>query len=252
MLEELKMTLRNNPEDKPKELIYHYTSMNALSEILGSKYFWMTDYKYLNDPSEFRYSSAIINACLDKHMTEPAIANIRQKLQFFLEYDMGPCIVAFSADPDSLYQWRAYGDDGNGICIGIKPPIPYIRNLSRVIYDKTEQSDIVEQWIKRYVDTCNRYPTDSLTSDNRAHHLYMILVELKTRFKYSAYSIEKEWRYANFPADFQMKVREGRKGSVAYFPADSILDDTDLLLLKTSLSGSSCPCIFQDNQRPSN
>ena len=58
-LEKLVKSYRENPEDKPKHLIYHYTKISALAGILESKSFWMTDYRYLSDPSEFSYSSAI-------------------------------------------------------------------------------------------------------------------------------------------------------------------------------------------------
>jgi hypothetical protein len=219
--------------------IYHYTSTEALYGILASNCFWMTDYRYLNDPSEFTHSLSIIELCLNCHSGEFPVGVLGQLKEFFnytssvTGNKVGPCILSFSQDGDSLYQWRAYADDGTGVCIGIEPPRGddcYIRNLRRVIYDRKEQELLVQQRIKEFLDICGRHDIHSWKA---THILYRVLMRLGTYLKHHAYRKEREWRYSNFMAgSSDMPVRLTRRGLVPYFRATQIVDDNNKLPIR--------------------
>ena len=44
---------------EPREHIYHYTTLEGLSGILGGK-LWQTDVSYMNDASEYSYSQELV------------------------------------------------------------------------------------------------------------------------------------------------------------------------------------------------
>lgn len=50
----------DNNQAIPQEPLYHYTSFLGLSGILQSKQLWLTDHKFLNDPSEIEHGKHII------------------------------------------------------------------------------------------------------------------------------------------------------------------------------------------------
>ncbi len=47
--------------------LWHYTTAEGLKGILSSQTLWVTDYRYLNDSSEFIYSKQIIRGSLIRY-----------------------------------------------------------------------------------------------------------------------------------------------------------------------------------------
>ena len=110
------------PEEPP--VLYHYTSMSNLLKILESEQLWATSSLYLNDVSETRYFWELLKieaedyvASNPKHEGALLVAVCTQRSTDFLEY---PFTVSFSADDDSLPQWRSYCAQGNGVSIGFR------------------------------------------------------------------------------------------------------------------------------------
>jgi Protein of unknown function (DUF2971) len=113
------------------EPLYHYTDARGLRGIFESQQLWFTDYRHLNDPSEFRHGLKIV-----RDIAGSLKQNAGDIKQFFLDqfieilkpetFDKGEkgfefYIASFSRDPNDLGQWRAYADNGRGFAIGFAP-----------------------------------------------------------------------------------------------------------------------------------
>lgn len=126
-----------NTEDT--HLLWHYTSANGLLGILESGAIWASDLRFLNDSSENRRMKELLMQHLEtrgegeydafnmwlealaaggqpeshvykrvsRHEYEDRLTEIKEALR---EYKQSEIFVAcFSAESDSLGQWRAYG-----------------------------------------------------------------------------------------------------------------------------------------------
>jgi hypothetical protein len=116
-------------EHKVSERVYHYTDAAGLQGILKNQSFWCTSVYYLNDPSELEYGLSLARAtlCELKKDNDKRIKCIAQGFENELRGDWHKCFglypLSFSLKENDLGQWRAYGDDGKGFCIGFSPQI---------------------------------------------------------------------------------------------------------------------------------
>lgn len=91
-------------------------------KVLDSQSLWASDLSKMNDPQEFIFGIKLIENLLqskfpdlfDWFETNHFLGNENEQLL------LG---CSFSENPDDLSQWRAYGDDGKGVVIGIDKAI---------------------------------------------------------------------------------------------------------------------------------
>lgn len=111
--------------DNKESLIYHYTSFNTINEILKNNSLRACDLKRLNDRNEHKIWFDVFDQVIAKFSSKEDYT----KYDVFLEsiineiskYKKFDCFVTcFSFERDLLSQWRAYGDDGQGICIAFE------------------------------------------------------------------------------------------------------------------------------------
>lgn len=91
--------------------IYHYCDLNAFLNIIKTKKLWLSSANCMNDPTEvelFYSNLESRNKCVNNPLIE--VFTKRNRANAFL--------CCFSSNGDLLSQWRAYGDDGEGIAIG--------------------------------------------------------------------------------------------------------------------------------------
>ncbi len=139
-------------EDK---LVYHYTIFEAFLSIVRSNSLWASDLEALNDPSELsnarqslyalvvlRQRNSLMALALRRERGMMRLPSLRQfagesqeQYRHFAEL-AADYLSGFSADshwdsaighvfgisfcrtPDLLSQWRAYGLNGSGVCVG--------------------------------------------------------------------------------------------------------------------------------------
>ncbi|MBF9014520.1 MULTISPECIES: DUF2971 domain-containing protein [unclassified Oceanispirochaeta] len=93
--------------DKTKTF-YHYTSFPALMEILKSGKIRFSSPAGLNDITEISSGNTILKEQLDPELDEIRLHNITKRFIFSL-----------TDRYDNLNQWRLYGADGTGVCLGL-------------------------------------------------------------------------------------------------------------------------------------
>ena len=116
--------------DKITSPLYHYTDAGGLKGIVEDEELWFTSIFHLNDPSEHKFGlrcaiSELKNAC--SQQDEPTRYFGERLEKSILSRDIEPVfgffVVSFSQDADDLGQWRAYGDNGRGFCVGLAPKL---------------------------------------------------------------------------------------------------------------------------------
>lgn len=118
---ELEVSSLGSPSDTT---IYHYTSFYAFTQIIKNNNFWASDPSRLNDKREhkiwfdvFEQVCCAIREREDSDEYIEIIDEIKKRVLGFGQYSH--FVTCFSQGRDLLSQWRAYGDMGNGVCIGL-------------------------------------------------------------------------------------------------------------------------------------
>jgi hypothetical protein len=195
-------------DQNPETPLFHYTSFEGLSGILKTKQFWLTDHKYLNDPSEIEHGKKIILEYIKKNI--PNNSNLGEYFKKIIidiiDNGYKTFITSFCQEGDYLPAWRYYGGDGAGFSIGFKKEyffrtdstdsvkkgdsillfkIEYEKNDSeqvRSIFNKAQS--IYPNWNKKSVDVARPFLA-ALTSN---------LLTLLPCIKNIDYHDEHEWR----------------------------------------------------------
>lgn len=203
--------------DVPYEL-YHYTNAQGLLGILTNRVFWATDINFLNDATELKYASELIDGVFASRTNANNDVDLKEfwdhsKLYLSLHSStMNAYVVCFCEKGNLLSQWRAYGSGGSGYSIGVisnslkgiereGPGAPVFETrLRKVIYDTAIQERLVSETIDRFRDLL-RSILDDADQDQKgsivnefANYLPAELSEYLYCFKSSVFEEEQEWR----------------------------------------------------------
>ncbi|WP_428818819.1 DUF2971 domain-containing protein [Microbulbifer sp. MCCC 1A16149] len=101
-------------------LIYHYTDASALKGILENDALWLSDQRFMNDPSEFHHAIDGFIRHLEKKLhNEIAKDRIKSRIKRGAQTQMEnrTFLTSFSSG-DLLSQWRGYCPSEGGYAIG--------------------------------------------------------------------------------------------------------------------------------------
>lgn len=188
------------PLDTP-DLIYHYTSVEGFFGIIDSRQLWLSDYSYLNDTRELSHGADLTAEVATELLLSESHTQSAELLQHWIKDLRAPvhrvCVASFSADRDSLSQWRAYG----AIAVGFEPRELSLHahraTLRPVEYQRNRQRALVELYLHHMREA---YLVDlqsgRLERIEDAYHKTDRLVDLITFFKDPAFLAEQEYRLA--------------------------------------------------------
>lgn len=118
-------------------LVYHYTDLAGLRGIIRSSALWASDYRYLNDRTEFAFGLEILEMVLAHgEGTETWPADLRQEILLAIalmkrgHLSTYVLSASFCRKGNVLSQWRAYGKRDGAIAIGFD--IDHLRDQARV------------------------------------------------------------------------------------------------------------------------
>lgn len=160
------------------ETIYHYCSVETFMAIIQNKTLRLSDLNKTNDYMEKKWANRLIIAALQEALREYEIdMNLEEEywyddeadnhLQYFAKevkqvlYDERPILITcFSREKDQLSQWRAYGQDGAGIAIGMNYKLIESLNnkidglyVEKVVYKEKNQ----QQRLEGLIESCIYY-----------------------------------------------------------------------------------------------
>jgi hypothetical protein len=152
--------------DAPNTTLYHYTAAEGLHGIIETGNIWATNYRYVNDLTEFVYANTLLREEIERRLspTSPSITPLAEAVLIairdtpdLLVGAVDIYIACFCEDGDLLSQWRAYGGRGGGFAIGFKIDKIQARlvgkdyYLYRVNYDETKQKEIIRFLIDSFL-----------------------------------------------------------------------------------------------------
>lgn len=205
------------------EIVYHYTSMEAMKKIVESATIWATSIRYLNDVSERDLFIGLIreripNPLLSTVGSGSVFERVQNPDNYYAEdFLQQPFVASFSADADSLPQWRSYCPNGNGVSIGFRANCleradvlreaspryfgPSSATYRRVTYIDPTQTDFIDAVIKasskEAMETEIANQSDESMSSITAADYFLVDIEERTCFiKHSSFSNENEFRLA--------------------------------------------------------
>lgn len=145
------------------ELFYHYTKLNSFEKIAdgirnGSMYLRASNAKKMKDRTDCYYLIKSLDKI--KNINDVNIGEILREKETF----DNPYIVSLTNSEDDLYMWKNYGDNCNGIAIGIEDLYTITRDFFlkyhlpahfyKCIY---KNSDDIKEWkeLNKLINTTN-------------------------------------------------------------------------------------------------
>lgn len=147
-------------------LIYHYCSLDTFFQIIKNKTLRLSDLNKTNDYMEKKWGVQLLQETLREELehnginmdlqepywySDEARNHIEQLINDISQYLMHQSLITcFSLEKDLLSQWRAYGQDGEGVAIGFD--FNYFKKIlkgqkqlfvNKVIYKKSAQEKAI-------------------------------------------------------------------------------------------------------------
>jgi len=258
--EELHSTLQSN---HTPEILYHYTSFDSLNSMFKNSSIWMSHYLYLNDPTEVVH---VLEPLFNEIIKEDTVHDsafwsdikviILEKILYQPLLPVG--MFSLSKSRDSLDQWRGYGNQGRGVCVGIdssmlsnsdtfaNPPAFYGGPL-RVLYNEVQQNEIYKKIAKKIAHTISKHQ-DIISIDIRKYfpilQISQIVYLLGISLKSSHWLSEEEYRFFAMAKHFDFNVRPSEHGLSPYF---ELKFKPNLLPVKEIIIGSKCNFMLQQH-----
>lgn len=197
------------PEEHYKQestdLVFHYTNLSGLIGIIESQCLWATNLYFLNDRNEYKHGMNIIKKVMESIKTqenESILHAISVVLNEISEVDR--YVTCFSKEGDSLSQWRAYANYGNGISIGfnrkkLELALSGINSYKYIVYDKEKQKSavklIVDEAIRFFLSKKNELNWSDLQYYSFVgYSVSRVLDFIIASYKDPAFKEEKEYR----------------------------------------------------------
>jgi DUF2971 family protein len=225
--------------EQPAEVLYHYTSLGALAEIVASGCLYATDIRFFSDAAEMKHAADILGIYIaqriEAHATNSRLFS--QFRQWVLERLTGghmQFVVSFTENGNLLSQWRSYCPHGKGVSIGFAPELLTRAataqgfHVGKCIYDNEAQRSLMESILTdieslaetrgENTDPSKRHPSQSF--HDVFEEVENDLLRIAALLKHGAFSEEEEWRavspitrnYVHAP----IKYREGRTMLIPY------------------------------------
>jgi hypothetical protein len=205
------------------ETLYHYTNAAGLKGILESGKLWLSDIRSLNDPSEISHPFSRVIKILEEVVASihPAGAKFTNNIKAFAESGLLQNVAhffvcSFSSEPDDLYQWQSYAEQGCGYAIAFDgkllenvfitqsdgSPDPH-RSTLLIRYDDTELEQVQRAIVTRMASLVTA-PEGRKDLSADAINAYMAeltvrallpLLQVVLSFKHPAYKHEHEFRF---------------------------------------------------------
>lgn len=219
--------------------VYHYCSVDTLLKILSSKSIWLTNLFFLNDSQEHFWlrnkALAFIAGKITQCPGDSGYRHLESILRQCLRHEI--YCTCFSEHSDDLSQWRGYGDDGRGFCIGFATDhLQWLCTtmdgaLTDVIYDDDRQRALIEGAFELYPRSSDG---EDPTIEEGSSLILGRISEAASRCKSKAFSAEAEWRVVCRPrvAGMGAGAREGafesrfleRRGVITPFVEMPLID----------------------------
>jgi DUF2971 family protein len=227
-------TLRVPPADVPK-ILYHYTTWEGAEGIISSQRFWATAHDCTNDEAELVTADSIIIETvreLRRNAVHAAAAVLDSFLRNYSKEQvtrvMPIYLACFSILRDDSEQWRRYGDNGRGVCLGLrmlnepKSQGPDLGDgLVKVDYSEASWRENVRENIRLVCSFLSYRNATPVGRRLALSALYRVAAFTSIMAKQPAWEVEREFRHVTtIHPDSKVQPSERQSGgkTVRYLP----------------------------------
>ncbi len=240
----------------PHPVLYHYTTSSGARNILFTQEFWSTAHDCTNDEAELASANSIIvevaQACRKKFATGTA----GKVMDVFLTNYPDSMITqmrtvylsCFSVTRDDESQWRAYGDNGRGICLGIRvleEPGPKSPDIVSVMLEVDYSESSLRAWLAdtfgKICSVLARVQSSNNNCEEGLSAFYRIAAFASIRAKHEKWKSEREVRLvtlARHKTGVEPKERTSASGKVIRYLPVSVRADAKLIALDEIIIGA--------------
>lgn len=176
------------------DILYYYCDIKTLYKILEKKSILLTDMTKSNDADEFHFIFELYRKHLYINHGKKASLPIKLSTEELSKANITvrPMARCFTTKKDDLSMWRAYGDDGKGVCIGFN-----VEALKKSINNKKIQGKNIELKKIIYINKNDKNVLNELFKnfdDNFFVNNYNSLLEISLFHKNNSFEMEDEVR----------------------------------------------------------
>ena len=123
--------------DQPSETMYHYTSIEAVPNIVQTGGLWATDIHYFNDAAELSHTAALLVSEIESRqqvgaMDRPVLDQFLGWIRHRVANGHTVFVSSFTPNGNLLSQWRSYCPYGRGVSLAFRRVICSAPRPSRV------------------------------------------------------------------------------------------------------------------------
>lgn len=205
-----------NPPVRPPSL-FHFTTIDGLVGIIGSRSLWASIATALNDPSEVIYTVRIADEFLQAGCPSGHQA-FCDHVRYYLDPNNAPrefqlrwhaFVTSFCGHAESATHWLHYGRSGTGVAVAFdsKAIVQQPFELVKVVYDPDEQrkfiGSVIQAILNKFEALAPGAPANPSNEFFRvvAHLTAQAVWAAAPRFKSPAFASEEEWRLITYELD---------------------------------------------------
>jgi len=249
-------SIRLSPEkDLKYPVLYHYTSTYGALKILESQKFWATAHDCTNDKGELVSANAAVFD-VAQAWRQNVTGLVARALDFFLrDYDREAIakirtayLACFSIVRDDENQWRRYGNNGKGVCLGVRvinEPGPESEDVFSRLLEVVYSEEAMRAW---FSDALGRTCLALAKYPSTIHNIRCTLASINglaafasLTTKTSEWSSEREVRHVTmdrFESGVTPEIRKSADGKeIRYLPV-SLRSDGKLIALDEIIIGA--------------
>lgn len=238
----------------PHRILYHYTTLAGALGIIEDQKFWSTAHDCTNDEAELISATPTVIA-VAKACREHATGAAATVLDIFLANypnsmisEVGTVYLScFSVARDDENQWPRYGDNGAGICLGLRvleEPGPRLADrvsvMLEVDYSETSLRRSLRDAFEQICAALARAEISRNTCKEGLNALYRIAAYAAIKAKHDKWKDEQEVRHATLAPNGRGIVPSQRisAGKVIRYLPVSVRDGDKLIALDEIIIGA--------------
>ena len=202
--------ISNNSEYKQNSQLYHYTSLEAIEEMIKHQSIRASSIFLMNDPNELIYGQEYISNNFNQTLSD----KLKQSYKSQSINNFSAFIFSLSELNDDMNQWEKYENKHKGIRIGFTPknlldfwceidnisvfliPVIYHDNNSKYL---DPYGTIFEEMKNNFISDINNFYINNEISHEELNELKFFYSIISSMIKRKEWSSEKEWRIICIP-----------------------------------------------------
>jgi hypothetical protein len=246
---------RSDRRVSPHRVLYHYTKTSGALGILSSQEFWSTAHDCTNDEAELKSADSIVTEVAEA-CRKNAARTTAEALDIFLANYQHSMITemrtvylsCFSIARDDESQWRDYGDNGRGICLGVRvleergpKNTDIVSTMFEVVYSEASLRDWLTDVFGKICSKLADLPPSPFVLEEGLHALYRIAATASITAKREKWKSEQEVRHVTFSrhkTGLEPKERTLATGQIVRYLPVSVRADGKLIALDEIIIGA--------------